>query len=95
MAKQYTGNRPRWHTSTTAHTDLTNRWRLYFKTKSNSDWWKVKLAAITPQPKKANYWLFWNGCRFAENSDFKALREQQPQLLRTAKKYLIAQGIAV
>jgi hypothetical protein len=87
--RRFTGNRPKWKPSTTAFVPkLTAQWDLYRKTKSASDWLKVKLTAREPQPGKANYWLAWNGERLAGSSEHRRLKEEHPHLLRQTIRHL-------
>jgi hypothetical protein len=44
-------------------------------------WMTLKLVLTPPlRARKANYWLGWNGQRFANTSDLTRLRTLQPQL---------------
>lgn len=56
-------------------------WTLYSKAQPNSDGWDyVKVVAAGRAAKKANYWLSWNGRRFATGRDFVNLNQHRKAL---------------
>lgn len=55
-----------------------------------SGWVNIKFAARTSAAHKANYWLAWNGERFAQSRDYTVAREHRPALLDQAKAFALA-----
>jgi len=44
----------------------------------NNGWRMVKVCSTKKVKDKANYWLSWNGERFANGKDYKAMVEHKP-----------------
>lgn len=58
-----------------------------------SPWQTLKLSATSPMPASANYWLAWNGCRLAENTELWRLRDQSPETAEWIALTLEAFGV--
>ena len=56
-------------------------WVAYSKSQpSDGEWIYIKLSSTGAVPYKANYWLSWNGERFAKGGDIIKLLEHRPEL---------------
>lgn len=62
-------------------------WRVQVK-RSNPFSWSVKIFAIGEAPRKANYWLPWDGTKFTGGRDLQALVEWRPELLNRARAFM-------
>ena len=52
------------------------------------DWVNLKLVLKKPhRAPKANYWLAWNGKRFAKNHDEEVLRKRQPEVYAAVLRF--------
>jgi hypothetical protein len=57
------------------------KWVLYRKPQpSGGEWDYIKLVANGRVVNKANYWLSWNGARFAMGGDFSKLAQHRNEL---------------
>ena len=76
------GGRPseEWTFLTTV-SDETGKWTLHTKPQTNPAWAYVKVWADGWRKGKANYWLSWDGKRFAAIGDFVRMVEDRPELL--------------
>jgi hypothetical protein len=63
------------------------RWFVFVKDSPDSEWITVKLVADGRVPCKANYWLGWNGLRWARHGDLVALM-RRPSLLAEVEQRL-------
>ena len=80
-AKTYKGNKPedpRWSQIGEFEDDV--RWFVFVRENDDSPWLSVKVVADGRAKKKGNYWLGWNGSRFAQRSDVNPLMSQRPNL---------------
>lgn len=57
-------------------------WLIYESKNNKHEWRMIRLVAQGKAPHKANYWLSYNGQRFAENKDLKLLRGNRPALFK-------------
>lgn len=48
---------------------------------NNTDWRMVKVSAVGRAPRKANYWLSWDGKKFARGKDIAIMASGRPKLL--------------
>lgn len=51
------------------------------KPTNDTDWRMVKVSAVGRAPRKANYWLSWDGKRFARGKDIAIMASGRPKLL--------------
>lgn len=59
----------------------TEGWVLYEKYDGNPNGWlNLKLVAANRSKHKANYWLAWNGERFASNKDIQFIKDHRRDL---------------
>lgn len=87
--KMYKGKRPRtegWVQVAVIEGDV--RWLMFVKDNPDNEWLTVKLAADGRVPFKANYWLGWNGTRFAQQQDAFAIMQRRPELLKAVERLL-------
>jgi len=87
--KMYKGGLPRargWEKIGVIEQDV--RWLLFVKDDADNDWVSVKVVADGRAPKKANYWLGWNGSRFSWRTDMVSLVQQRPDLLDSVEKMM-------
>lgn len=87
--KMYKGKRPRtggWEQI--GEVESEGRWLVFVKDNPDSAWVTVKLAADGRVPFKANYWLGWNGKRFAQQQDAFAIMQRRPELLRAVERLI-------
>lgn len=57
------------------------RWAVYRKPQpSGQEWDYIKVVADGKVPKKANYWLSWNGSRFGSGGDFLKMAQHRREL---------------
>lgn len=87
--KMYKGKKPRtsgWEQIGEVENDC--RWLVFVKDSPDSEWMTVKVVAVDRAPSKANYWLGWNGKRFAQQQDAFAIMQHRPELLRAAERML-------
>ena len=65
------------------------KWGVYYRAAgAGVSWTEVKLAAETPAPYKGNFYMKWNGERFANSRDSEILVSQHGELHRAAIKLL-------
>lgn len=57
------------------------RFKVFVRPKTPQGWISVKLSAADPILGKANYWIGWNGARWASNADGRLLQTSHPELL--------------
>lgn len=87
--KMYKGKKPRadgWEQIGAIEQDTC--WRVFVRESADTDWITVKVAADGRAPKKANYWLGWDGKRFSWRTDMVALVQQRPELLKRVEQML-------
>lgn len=65
------------------------KWAVWLRDGGNG-WVTVKLAAAGTVRGKANYWMGWNGARFARTVDYEALKARRPDLVEPLKDVLRA-----
>lgn len=88
-ARMYKGKRPRtdgWEQLAEIEDDV--RWLVFVKDDPDSEWLTVKVVADGRVPHKANYWLGWNGKRFAQQQDAFAIIQRRPELLRAVERLI-------
>lgn len=56
-------------------------WLVYVR-HDPSGWTNIKIAAKAKAGRKANYWLGWNGERFARGRDLEFLMTHRPSLYK-------------
>jgi len=61
---------------------------LLFSRPGQKGWTMLKLVADGKAPTKANYWLGWDGRRFARSKDHALLQENRPQLRKALLAFL-------
>jgi hypothetical protein len=89
--KNYRGNKPDgdgWEIVGAVEDDL--RWLVFVRENANSEWLSVKVVADGRAPNKANYWLGWNGKRFAQQGDGFTIMQQRQTLLGSVKTLMEA-----
>ena len=92
--KMYKGKKPRtdgWEHIGDIEQDV--RWRVFVKQRADTDWLSAKVAADGRAPKKANYWLGWNGKRFSQQIDTFAMMQDRPELLHKVERMLEAYSL--
>ena len=57
-----------------------HRFRVFAR-KAPTGWTDIKLVATDPTPLKANYWLGWDGKRWARCKDQTAIMARCPSLI--------------
>lgn len=58
-----------------------DEWTLYMNAKFSTDQWlSLKLVTKEKRESKGNFWLGWNGSRFAGGRDIQTLRSHYPHL---------------
>lgn len=60
---------------------------------ADSPWRTLKLSSKIGRPYSANYWLAWNGCRLAENTEMWRLRDVGPETAEWVALTLEAFGV--
>jgi hypothetical protein len=86
--KRYYGYKPagpEW--SQIAVVDDEQRWLVFVRPDALGDWDSVKVVADGRAREKANYWLGWNGLRWARHGDLVALM-RRPSLLAEVEQRL-------
>ena len=63
-------------------------WRMFVKENADNGWASVKVVADGRARGKANYWLGWDGRRFANFKDTLALMQHRPELLKAVERML-------
>jgi hypothetical protein len=66
-------------------------WLVYMRPGSGNGWDSVKVVANGRAPTKANYWLGWNGSRFASQHGLVMLLKR-PVLAAGVEKLLVARA---
>ena len=65
------------------------RWVIYRKAQPTSDEWDyIKVVADGRVPRKANYWLSWNGTRFGMGGDFSKLAQHRKELCNMVLSFM-------
>lgn len=64
------------------------RWFVFMKDNPDNEWLTVKVVADGRVPFKANYWLGWNGKRFAQVQDTFAIMQRRPELLKAVERLI-------
>lgn len=68
-------------------------WLMFAKKQpSDSGWIYAKLVADGSVRHKANYWLSWNGERFASGGDYVKLIDHRKDILDMAKAFMAKNG---
>jgi hypothetical protein len=55
-------------------------WLLVDTESTGGQWSKVKLVSKVVRAGGANFWLLWNGCRLAANTEHQRLEEHYPEI---------------
>lgn len=87
--RMYKGKQPRtegWEQIAVIEEDV--RWLVFVKHSPDTDWLTVKVVADGRVPCKANYWLGWNGKRFAQVQDTFAIMQRRPELLKAVERLI-------
>lgn len=63
-------------------------WIVYAKPRTDKGWINYKIVAEDRAPYKANYWLGWNGSRFAVSSDYIRLVQDRPELAEAVQDFV-------
>jgi hypothetical protein len=87
--RMYRGKRPRtegWEHIASIEDDV--RWLVFVKDNPDNEWLTVKVVADGRVPFKANYWLGWNGKRFAQVQDTFAIMQRRPELLKVVERLI-------
>jgi len=85
--RMYKGKRPRtdgWEQIAVIEDDVC--WIVFVKDNPDNEWLTVKVVADGRVPFKANYWLGWNGKRFAQVQDTFAIMQRRPELLKVVQR---------
>jgi hypothetical protein len=64
------------------------QWHMFVKENADNEWASVKVVAAERAQRKANYWLGWDGKRFANFKDTLAMMQHRPELLRKVEQML-------
>lgn len=67
-------------------------WRAFARPEPTTPWVNVRVVAKGSAPHKANYWLGWNGERWAESHDSDALRAHRADLLAWLDSLALTHG---
>lgn len=81
--KKYPGNVPSmedWRLVGQIEKTKGEEFLVFVKNENEAEWISIKLVARKPVKRKGNYWLAWNGERFADGHCLKALRQNRPEL---------------
>ena len=87
--KMYKGKPPRsegWERIGAIEQDV--RWLVFVRQNADTDWLTAKVVADGRAQGKANYWLGWNGKRFAQQTDAFSIVQQRPELLEAVEQML-------
>lgn len=90
--KRYRGHKPvgpEW--AQIAVVDGDPRWLIFVRPDASGEWDSVKVVADGRAPEKANYWLGWNGSRWARHGDLVALMSR-PALLAEVEQTMRARS---
>lgn len=88
MAKRYKGRKPRtkgW--APIASIGGEPNWLVYVR-QGSGGWSSIKVFADGSAERKANYWLGWNGERFADHPDVARLAEREGEILKRLEDVL-------
>jgi hypothetical protein len=69
-------------------------WMIYSSPALATGWTQIKIAADGEAPNKGNYWISWNGERFASGREMKILKVDRPRLLEDVAAFLKAKRAA-
>ncbi len=92
--KTYTGKKPRtdgWQQIGVIEND--GQWWMFVKENAENGWASVKVVADGRARGKANYWLGWDGKRFANFKDTLAMVQHRPELLHKVERMLEAYSL--
>jgi len=92
--KTYTGKKPRtygWQQIGVIEND--GQWWMFVKENADNGWASVKVVADGRAQGKANYWLGWDGKRFANFKDTLAMMQHRPELLHKVERMLEAYSL--
>lgn len=64
------------------------QWAIYDRLRPSGKWSAIKIVSKKPRAIKANYWLGWDGERFAKNRDYRLLAANRPEVARWAEQLL-------
>ena len=81
-AKTYSGGAPdpeEWSPTAEVQADGAT-WQVWSKPVNAAGWVMVKVSAVGPVQRKANFWTSWNGERFAASRDLQAMADHRPAL---------------
>jgi hypothetical protein len=68
-------------------------WHIFAKpADTGSTWMNFRLSVVGSITGRANYKLGWNGERFAETYDLRALKEKRPKLFQRFCEWLKDEG---
>jgi hypothetical protein len=87
--KMYKGKKPRtdgWEHIGDIEQD--GRWLVFVRQNADIDWLTAKVVADGRAQGKANYWLGWNGKRFAQQTDAFAMVQGRPELMHKVEQML-------
>ena len=87
--RKYKGKKPRtegWEQIAAIEDEV--RWLVFVKDNPDNEWITVKVVADGRVPFKANYWLGWNGKRFAQVQDTFAIMQRRPELLKVVERLI-------
>lgn len=87
--RKYKGKKPRtegWEQIAVIEEEV--RWLVFVKDNPDNEWMTVKVVADGRVPFKANYWLGWNGKRFAQVQDTFAIMQRRPELLKVVERLI-------
>lgn len=64
-------------------------WVAYRKEQpSGQEWDYIKVVADGRVPRKANYWLSWNGSRFGTGGDFLKMAQHRQELCNMVLSFM-------
>lgn len=67
-------------------------WLVYGKLKAGEAWMTVKVVSAQPRAHKANFWIGWDGKRFAQHKDYVTLLQHHPDLVQAVEEVLAGQA---
>jgi hypothetical protein len=97
MAKSYQGNHEDestgWEVLGSVGVYDGVQWHVY-RQRHENEWDYVKVVAEIRAPGKANYWLSWNGTRFAQGRDFFKVMQHRHDLSQRLVEFMAEQELA-